>query len=82
MPIKQRYPLVPYLYMFISHVLSHMINDSTYAVHGLCLSNNSTIYNQCFTDDTTLYLKETLNNLERTFEVLKLFYVVLGSMLN
>lgn len=71
---KERWSLIPYMYLFILDVLSYMINNLTYNIENLELSNNTTVRNQCFVNDTILYLCRTLKNLHCNFEVLELFF--------
>nr|PNR37273.1 hypothetical protein PHYPA_020381 [Physcomitrium patens] len=80
--VRQRCPLIPYLYLFILDMLSYMINDSTYVIDGFCFLNGNTIYNQCFAKNMALYLKRALDNIQHTFEVLELFYATSRLLVN
>lgn len=44
-------------------------------------TNGATVRDQCFADDTTLYLWDTPKNLQRSFEVLELICSTSGFLL-
>lgn len=80
--VRHGCPLAPYLYLFISDVLSYMIADPIYNIEGFLLPDGTTVRDQCFADDTALYLKGTPANLDRVFNVLELFCLASGAKLN
>lgn len=80
--VRQGCSLAPYLYLFISNVLSYMIADPVYGIEGFLLPNGSIVRDQCFADDTALYLKGSPENLNRVFRVLELFCSASGVRLN
>lgn len=59
-----------------------MLEDSKQNIQGFCLLDNSTINNQIFVNDTTLYLFGTLKNLTWIMLTLNRFCEVLGEKVN
>ncbi len=55
--VRQGCPLAPYLFILVTNVLGHMLEDPRYDVKGLNLPRGGRLRDQTFTDDTTLYLK-------------------------
>lgn len=80
--VRQGCPMAPYLYLFISDVLAHMVNDPDYDIQGLRLPDGSVVRSQCFADDTALYLHGSKENLQKVFDVINLFCCASGAKLN
>jgi hypothetical protein len=71
--VRQGYLLTPYLFILMTDILGHMLDDTKYKVEGLTLPKGRRVRDQTFADDTALYLKGTQSNMERTRTVLNLF---------
>jgi hypothetical protein len=63
-------------------VLSYLLCNPTYGIHGLALPSGSISRDQSFADDTTLYLEGTNDNLERISKMLFLFWTTTGAKVN
>ena len=59
-----------------------MLNDQNYGVEGLILLDNSFLTSIMFADDTSLYLSDYAENLDRAFKILDLYCVASGGKLN
>jgi len=55
--VRQGCPLAPYLFIIVTDVLGHMLEDPRHGIEGLILPKGGSIRNQTFVDDTALYLK-------------------------
>jgi hypothetical protein len=80
--VRQGCPLAPYLFILATDVLGYMLADPNHGVEGLSLPRGGLIRDQTFADDTTLYLKGTSINMDRTQEVLKTFCRASGAKVN
>lgn len=80
--VRQGCFLAPYLYLFVSEVLTYTINDVKYGIRGLRLPDGSVVRIQCFADDTALFLHGDLENLEKVYEVLGAFCKASGAKIN
>lgn len=80
--VRQGCPLAPYLYLFVSDVLSHMISDPTYGIEGLRFPDGTFVRCQCFADDSALFLRGTKENLQRAYEVIDIFCHASGARIN
>jgi hypothetical protein len=58
--VRQGCPLSPYLFILVTDVLGHMLDDPRFEVEGLALSGGGKITDQTFADDTALYLQPTV----------------------
>jgi hypothetical protein len=63
--VHQGCPLAPYLFILVTDVLGHMLEDPRYDVEGLNLPRGGRLRDQTFADDTALYLKGDQANLDR-----------------
>jgi hypothetical protein len=54
--VRQGCPLSPYLFILVTDVLGHMLDDPRFGVEGLTLPGGREIRDQTFADDTALYL--------------------------
>src|SRR4051794_29053226 len=77
--VRQGCPMAPYLYLFVQDVLGYMLCDLIHNIEGLTLPDSSILMESFFTDDSSIFLKCTKENLERTFAVLDLFCVGNGA---
>jgi len=68
--IRQGCPLSPCLFIFVTNVLNYLLCNPTYGIHGLALPSGDVLRDQSFAHDTTLYLKNIDDNLERTNKML------------
>jgi hypothetical protein len=59
-----------------------MLNDHRFGVESLAFPGGGKITDQAFTDDTTLYLQGTRDNMERTQKVLDIFCKAFGAKIN
>ncbi len=64
--VWQGCPLAPYLFILVTDVLGHMLEDPQHGIKGLNLPKGGCVRDQTFADDTTLYLKGTHNNMNKT----------------
>jgi hypothetical protein len=80
--IRQGCPLAPYLFILATDVLGYMLAASKHGVEGFSLPKGGMIRDQTFADDTALYLKGTLANMDRAQEVLKTFCRASGAKVN
>jgi hypothetical protein len=74
--------LVPYLFIFATDVLGHMLDDPKHEIEGLHLPKGGCVRDQTFVDDIALYLKGSPNNLSKVREVLELFCLTSGAKVN
>jgi hypothetical protein len=63
--VKQGCPLAPYLIIFATNVLGHMLDDPKHEIEGLHLPKGGCVQDQTFADDTALYLKGSPSNLSK-----------------
>lgn len=80
--VCQGCPLAPYLFLFVADVLRYMLDDPKWQVQGLTLSDNSSLNNQMFADDTALFLKGSPENLTRAMRALTRFCEAYGAKIN
>jgi len=80
--VRQGCPLAPYLFILATDVLGHMLADPNHGAEGLSLPRGGMIRDQTFADDTALYLKGTLTNMDRVQEVLKTLCCASGAKIN
>ncbi len=71
--VWQGCPLTPYLFILVTDVLGHMIEDPKHRIEGLTLPKRGCVRDQTFADDTALYLKGSHSNMSRAQKVLDLF---------
>lgn len=69
-PFRGRYPRV------------YMISDPIYGIKGLQLPNGRILRELLFADDTSLFLRGSKTNLDRTLKVLDLFCAASGAKIN
>jgi len=63
--VRQGCPLAPYLFILVTNVLGYMLADPNHGVEGLSLPRGGLIRDQTFVNDTALYLKGTLANMDK-----------------
>ncbi len=80
--IKQGYPLAPYLFILVTDVFGHMLDDPKHEIEGLHLPKGEFVRDQTFGDDTALYLKGSFGNLNKAQVVLELFCLAFGAKVN
>jgi hypothetical protein len=80
--IKQGYPLAPYLFILVTDVLGHMLDDPKHEIEGLHLPKGGCVWDQTFADDIALYLKGSPSNLNKAREVLELFCLASRAKVN
>ncbi len=80
--VRQGCLLAPYLFILATDVLGHMLADPRHGVEGLALPRGGFIRDQTFADDTALYLKGSLPNLDKAQRVLKTFCQASGTKIN
>ncbi len=80
--VRQGCSLSPYLFILVTDVLGHMLDDHRFGVEGLALSGGGKIIDQTFADDTAFYLQGTRDNMERTQKVLDIFCRASGEKIN
>ncbi len=80
--VRQGCPLLPYLFILVTDVLGHMLDDLRFRVEGLTLPGGRKIRDQTFVGDTALYLQGTCENMERTHNVLDIFRKASGAKVN
>jgi hypothetical protein len=80
--VRQGCPLSPYLFIMVTDILGHMLDDHRFGVEGLALPGGEKITDQTFTDDTALYLQGTRDNMERAQKVLDIFCKASGAKIN
>jgi len=71
--VCQGCPIAPYIYLFVANNLGYMSFDPRYGIEGLTLLDGTQIQDQMFANDTMMFLKGNLNNLQNTFQVLQTF---------
>jgi hypothetical protein len=64
------------------NVLGYLLDDSKHEVEGLILPKGGCVKDQTFVDDTTLYLKGSWANMNRTKVVLEIFCKTWGAKVN
>jgi hypothetical protein len=72
----------PYLYLFITDVMGYMVLDPSYEIEGLILLDGRQVWDQMFANDTILFLKGTINNLQKSFQVFQTFCHASGGKFN
>ncbi len=80
--VRQGCPPAPYLFILAMDILGHMLDDPKHKIEGLHLPKGGCVWDQTFTDNTTLYLKGSTSNLNKAWAVLKLFYIASGAKVN
>jgi hypothetical protein len=80
--VRQGCPLSPYLFILVTDVLGHMLDDRRFGVEGLTFPGGGKITDQTFADDTALYLQGTRDNMERAQKVLDVFCKASGAKIN
>jgi hypothetical protein len=74
--------LAPYLFIFITDVLGHMLDDLKHKRKRLHLPKGGCVRDQTFANDTALYLKGSPSNLSKAWAVLKLFCLAFKAKVN
>lgn len=74
--------MAPYLFLFVQYVLGHMICDPAYGIEGITLPDSSILQKSFFADESSIFIKGTKENMERTFKVLDLFCEGSGARMN
>ena len=80
--VRQGCPMAPYLYLFIADALAHMLKNPDNEIEGLQLPNGAILREALFADDSNLYLKGTIQNLNMVDQVLKSYCGGTGSNVN
>ncbi len=80
--VRHGCPLAPYLFILVTNVLGHMLDDPKHGIECIKLPKGGCIRDQTFADDTTLYLKGTHGNMNKAQAVLDLFYQASGAKVN
>jgi hypothetical protein len=63
-------------------ILGHMLDDPKHEIDGMHLPKGGCVRDQTFADDTALYLKGSMSNLNKARAVLELFCLAAGAKIN
>jgi hypothetical protein len=80
--VRQGCPLAPYLFLFAVDVLGYMLDDNKWGVEGFSLLDTSKLTNLMFADDTSLFLRDIPENLERAMQILARYGEASGTKIN
>ncbi len=80
--VRHGYPLAPYLFILLTNVLGHILDDTKHKVEGLTLPKRGCMRDQTFANDITLYLKGTQSNMDKARIVLDLFCLASRAKIN
>jgi len=80
--VRQVCPLAPFLFMVVLDSLGYMLKDRRYGVKGFSLPDGSKVTDASYVEDTALYIEGTIENLNKAYEVLRVFCLGSGSKLN
>ena len=80
--VRQGCLIVPYFYLFVADVLSHMINDPKWDIQGFKMSDGNILHEALFADNMALCLHGTSENLDKAFLFLNQFCQASGAKLN
>jgi hypothetical protein len=74
--------LSPYLFKLVTNVFGYLLCNPIYGVHVLVPPTADKPRDQCFANDTTVYLEGTIDNLEKAIQVVSLFCISVGAKMN
>jgi hypothetical protein len=80
--IKQGCPLAPYLFILVTDVLIHMLDDPKHKIEGLHLPKGGCVRDQIFADDIALYFKGSPSNLSKVWAVFELLCLASRAKVN
>ena len=81
--VRQGCPMVPYLFLLFAEAMSSFLNADATGLQGLRLSSMLTqLLDSEFADDTALYMKGSVLNLNKLKKALEVFCIGLGAKLN
>jgi hypothetical protein len=80
--VWQGCPLAPYLYIIAHKVLAITLGDPSRLIEGICLPSSTYVLNLSFTDDSTLYLANNLEKLNRAKQVVDDICLASRSLVN
>ena len=81
--IRQGCPLTPFLFLFFAEAMISFLNVADIGIRGLCTPlSHIEVRDAEFADDTALYLKGDLENLEKTEVAISTFCKASGALVN
>ena len=81
--VRQGCPLAPFLFLFFAEAMISFLNAADIGIRGLCTPlSHIEVRDAEFADDTALYLKGDLENLEKTEVAISTFCKASGALVN